>query len=914
MNFLQLLRRDFRWYLKPFIFLSLSACLVSVVLTSALLIGESVRGTLNDKLVKGTHFVKTLVRLSSPVRIDVSGGVLHTTGFISSQIKTDIYAFPEEIAIEGRDAYCSIAMAEALQLSIGDTFTVSVLTMASISSEELLGMPPQLKQIRLLYKGIWHDQRANVNLLNPQLRPNNLFINHDLLSQLLDLDDDAVNEIWLPNGDDQTQMQLSDSVIWNLSQLEIDRWNNQPILKSKSYFIPRNVVTSCPDATQGLITFAESLTDSNANRLDYFFVGAFDGNIFPVTENSVVVSSNIPHSLTQPASLTSFVAGEYRQIIRQINTFPFVSSSSDSTITSNLTPDIPGLTDAADCSKWIAGLPIDLNKIPTEDKEYWDTYKCKPKIYLNFKQAQEIFAPGRCTLLIFDTGTSPEAIKEQIIPVLREDTTLIHRISIAQTIGNNIQTGVQFAPLFLGLSLFIIISGLLILWMLLRLHILDRNQERIILSEYVSCESKVRLFITIELMLAILPGIVLGLGVGVLVCLFQLSLLEHVWNGIIGMDKLNFHASAKPFLIAFFATALCSYLFLSIILRIPAGKPHFYYTKSYSISSLRDVGALSFLRRFRQYSLCILLLVLGMIGTLGVGAFGIKVRGEDGFSYAYIAQTEVPVVPSFDSPFPTGGVPVRVYQGDSADCSNLLRASMPTVYGCNLEKLIGGRISLNAFSAAADSGSLQWIIKKKIGDTIEYPNGRITLQHEMKASVFQHGILVDSSTFETLFPNIHGAQFFLIRDKESAEAYITYLEPYGLTLSSVDSFMERAENIQNRYLAIFLQLGVLGFILGIGSLVLMILRNLHAQRKEIRFLLESGFTGTSLFRLYFIENGCIYGLAALVSLALLGLLTLVADINISVVLCGWLILSTIGTVLIYMTLKVYFSRAALETN
>ena len=908
MNFLRLLRRDMIWYAKPFICLSLAACLVCAVLTSALLIGESVRGTLSDNLEKGTSFVKSLLKFTSPVEADIPGGVLHASGFISSQIKADLYAFPHDTVIQKRDAYCSSALAEALKLNIGDTFTVRVLTIASISSEELMGMAPELKQIRLVYKGIWQDSRVNVSFTNPQLRSNNLFVNHDFLVQAIGLDKNVINEVWLSTDDNQAFAKLSDAVIWNLSQLKIDNWNKQPVLKCKSYFLPRNVVEACPNARKGLITFAESLTDSTGNQMDYFFVGAFDGNILPVNQNNVVVSSVIPKRFEKSVSLTCFVTDDYRQITRQVHTFAQVSTASDSAMSSALCPDIPGLTDVDDCTQWIAGVPIDLKRVQSEDKDYWEVHKSKPKVYLNFKQAQKIFAPGRCTLLIFEPGTSAEAIKNQIIPVLRNDPTLFQNIPVAKLIGSNIQEGVQFAPLFLGLSLFIIISGLLILWMLLKLHILDRSQERRIFNEYVSCENKVRFFMTLEIILAILPGLLLGLGVGVLLCLIQLSLLEHVWNGIIGMDKLNFHANSKSFLIAFSSTFLSSYLLLFVLLRISVRKPHYYLSKSHPLQSLRMLGTLSFLRRFKQYRLCIILLVLGIIGTLGVGAFGIKVRGEDGFSYEYVAQTAVPVVPSFDSPFPQGGLPVRVYQADSADCSNLLRALQPTVYGCDLEILSGRRDFLNVFTAAADTGSLQWIMKKKLGDTIDYPNGKLTLERAMKASVFQHGILVGNSTFETLFPNIQGAQFFLIRDKTSAEAYQTYLEPFGLTISTVDTFMANAEYIQNRYLTIFLQLGVLGFILGVGSLVLMILRNLNAQQNEIRFLRESGFTGESLFRLYYIENGWVYGLAAMISLIILGLLTLVFEINVPVILGGWVLLIVVGTTLIYVTVKLSFSR------
>lgn len=909
MNFLRLLERDFFWYRKPLICLSLAACLVSAVLTSALLIGDSVRGTLSDNLAKGTSCVKTLLRFSTPIQTDMPNGALHVSGFISAELKADIYAFPNTSSIQGRDAYCSMSLSKQLKLKIGDTFTIRVLTMPEIASEQLMGMPPQLKQLRLVYKGVWQDKRVDVNFDNPQVLPNNLFINHGLLTKILDLETSVVNEIWLDDEKEETATSLSDTVIWKLSQLEIEEWNRQPILKSKAYFLPQNVVMACPNAHKGLITFAQSLTDTTGTQIDYFFVGAFEGDLFPVSANKVVLSDDVTKQFTKPVSLTCYVSDNYRNIVSAVHAFTDVTIANDSLITSELCPDIPGLTDASDCSQWISGIPIDLKKVRSEDESYWDTHKSKPKAYLNFAQAQKIFAPDQSTLLLFEHGTSHDAIMKQIIPVLRHDSSLYQRLPVAEMLERNIHQGVQFAPLFLGLSLFIIMSGLLILWMLLKLHVFDRSLERQLYCEYVASTTKVYWFITIELMLAILPGIILGLLLGVLFCLIQLVLLENVWNGIVGMERLNFYASLQSFLIAFISTVLSSGLMLLLLLRKLVSKPRLYCSTSHRIQSLCALGTLSFIRRFVHYRLCIVLLVLGFVGTLGVGSLGIKVRGENGFSYAYVAQTAVPVVPSFDSPLPPGGLPVRVYQAERADCSSLLRASEPTVFGCDLSALTSQKDYLTDFCAAADTGSMQWIMKKKLGDMIDYPGGKLKLTRAMRASVFQSGILVNDSTFQSLFPNLDGAQFFLIRDQESAEAYKTYLEPYGVSITSVDNFMAHAEQIQNRYLAIFLQLGILGFILGIGSLVLMILRNLYSQQQEIRFMLEAGMTRASLFRLYYVENGWIYGLAALLSLVLLGMLALVSNIHLPVLFAGWVLLTVIGTVLVGMTLKIFFSNS-----
>ncbi|MAX25983.1 MAG: hypothetical protein CMJ19_15915 [Phycisphaeraceae bacterium] len=836
----------------------------------------------------------------------MNGGVLHTTGFISAKLKTDLFAFPENSVITGRNAYCSNALASALNLKIGESFTIRVLTMASISSEQITGMPPQLKQIRLVYQGIWQDTRAEVNFNNPQQRPYNLFINHNLLTQTLGIEDQSVNEVWIQSRDTQASLKVPDSVVWKLSQLELSEWRHQPILKSKAYFIPYHVLLACPNANKGLITFAKSLSDQTGNQLNYFFIGAFEGDLFPVKKDTLLISDTVTKQFSGRTLLTYYVTDEYRHIGFQTHRFENVSHISDRLMSSNISPHVPGLTDSDDCTHWITGMPIDLEKVDQADKDYWNRYQSKPKVYMNFEQAQNIFSPNQCTLLIFQAGTSTAAIKQQIMPILRSDPTLIRSVSVTNIQQLNLQEGVQFAPLFLGLSLFIIISGLLILWMLLKLHLQSRNQERQILNMYVGSDHQVRRFLTCEIMLAIIPGVFMGLGVGVLLCHAQLLMLMHLWNEIIGMDILNFHASWQSFAIALLSTTVSCWLLLTLSLHSPAESSRYYMAKSHPLPSIHILGSLSYFRRFGQYRVCTILLILGILGTLGVGGFGIKVRGEDGFSYAYVAQTAVPVVPSYDSPFPSGGLAIRMYQADRADCSNLLRASMPTVYGCDLEALTGDGHYLNTMEAAVDAGSLQWIIKRQVGDSITYPNGEIKLQRVMKASVFQRGILVNEQTFESIFPNVQGAQFFLIKDQKSASAYQGYLEPYGLTLQSVDAFMAEAEMIQNRYLAIFLQLGVLGFILGIASLTLMILNQLNAQKREISFMSEIGISSMDLCHLFYIENLWIYSLAMAISLILLLILSIVCAINLPMVMFGWVSLFAIGLILIYLTIKQYF--------
>ena len=178
----------------------------------------------------------------------------------------------------------------------------------------------------------------------------------------------------------------------------------------------------------------------------------------------------------------------------------------------------------------------------------------------------------------------------------------------------------------------------------------------------------------------------------------------------------------------------------------------------------------------------------------------------------------------------------------------------------------------------------------------------------MKASVFQRGILVGDDTFQSLFPDVQGARFFLIKDKQTAEKCKQLLEPYGLSTWTVDEFMSEAERFQNHYLAIFLQLGVLGFLLGFFSLLLLMLRNLHAERKTIQFLLVMGLSQSELYRQYMAENMLLFMSGAVPSLILLVILSFFAELHVPTLLFSWLGLTAIGLLLISAMLSAKFKH------
>ena len=903
----RLFLRDLRYHRKGLASLIAAACLICAVLTGAFLIGDSVRGTLMENVKRNAAVARYRQRFPVPVSGPVQNGlgVLHVKGFTKDGVPVDVYALPDDPAspqkITGRDARGSRALAKKLNLRNGEMLSVRIPELSTIPAESAMGKPPELKQMPFVWRGEWTGTESELDFDDPQLPPDNLFVSREALTQALDLPEDAVNEVWM-----QEPEVPSDDLLWELSGLTLDEWNGRPVLKCNSYFLPKAVSDALPiEATPILTLFAETLSDGKT-CLSYCFAGAIRGDPVPVERGRVLVSSGLKERFDGPVELSYFTSGSFRTIHRKTAGFEQAGTVDDSKITDVLSPEIPGLTDSDDCSGWEAAIPIDFDRIRDEDETYWNEYRSKPKLYLNFEEAQEMFAPGLCTAALFPADWTADRVRREILKTLRTMPEYSRMDDLADATADKVTRGVPFAPLFLGLSFFLIVSGLLVLAMFLKLHIQDREAELALLTDYMPLK-RVRRFLLAEFAAVLIPGMLAGLAFGTLLCRFQIFLLEHSWNGIVLMERIRFHGRPIPYFISFIVSAVCAWAVVMLsVRRTSSNQTKLALPHSSCVRPVWRIGVLSFVRLCRQYSLCAVLLVLGYLGTLGVGAFGIKSRGEDAFGYAYVATTLLPVVPDYDAPFPAGGLPVRVHTADRADCSNLLLAANPTVYGVDLETLTGDPNFLKDGSAAVDEGSLLWILQKKRHDAVDYPNGSLTLDRVLKASVFQGGILTGLDTFERLFSDTEGAQFFLIRSETDVPVWREYLEPFGLELCSTDEFMNRAERFQNRYLAIFLQLGLLGALLGFGALVLLMMRNLRAREAETALLAETGWSRRMLVMLYLTENLCLFLGSAGVSLLLLLLLAAFASLDLTVLLGGFVLLTAAGVLMIAGMIELYF--------
>ena len=56
-----------------------------------------------------------------------------------------------------------------------------------------------------------------------------------------------------------------------------------------------------------------------------------------------------------------------------------------------LTPDYPGISDAADMTSWDPPFPVDLKRVRQKDEDYWDRYRAAPKAIIPLADGQRLW-------------------------------------------------------------------------------------------------------------------------------------------------------------------------------------------------------------------------------------------------------------------------------------------------------------------------------------------------------------------------------------------------------------------------------------------------------------------------------------------------------------------------------------------
>lgn len=844
------------YYKRFYRLVAVAVAVMTAVLTGSLVLGDSVRGSLMERVDERLGNAETLIQTGTGFLSDSilnctllsnAKGYLLVEGFISS----DGQMTP--VTVWGTDAD-SLKQGEAFvnsplsALHAQPTIVLHLPSNNLVSSGSLFVSQSYATQLRLAVKGIKSSKDGgNLLLHQEQVRPLNVFMNRQELAEALGIEG-KLNVILSPDRITQDQF----SSIWRPEASGLQE--NRHIVSTDRVFLPQGVVDALKPSARYLAYFVNSL-----GNIPYSFVTATDQLHGDETILSDYAARRMKAHVGDYVTMEYYVShGGLKQLETRSHRFRvsrIVPISELQQQAELITADFPGLSGVQRCTDWDSDLPIDMSRITQADEDYWAEYRQMPKAVVSLD------AVGKDWMGSY--GVATKVVTDSPLSVLNSQSLGITVVQPREAALRAAQNGTDFGMLFLALGFFIIIAAMLLMQNPLSEMYQLRRPEIELFSVFGFEKRQVfdRLFSeALPVVLLSAPvGVVLGYAYAALI----LWLLAGPWSGATHTDGFALHANPVTVVVAFGVSILLAVVLLGLAVRAVFKQPKPQSAKPQTDSLLR--ASLYYYRR--QHRLSFLTVALGVLVVFAVGmnrpdASHSSEKATGG--YQFYGESRIPIQYDLnttagrlhlhldDLPADTRFLQLPKHTEDEASCLNLNKVETPSVLGMSLEdmKAFGidiGRLkvqssNLVAVPVAIDEEALLWSMMKQVGDTLTYhaSDGReITA---VIAAAYPTGILHGNAImpldcFRQLWPDETGSRILLGNNDEIA----TPLSDYGVTVVPTTDRMRMFFEVTDTYLSIFLSLGGLGLLLGLASLLIVIRKNLTARRKEIELYHTLGF-------------------------------------------------------------------------
>jgi len=245
-----------------------------------------------------------------------------------------------------------------------------------------------------------------------------------------------------------------------------------------------------------------------------------------------------------------------------------------------LMPDFPGIEKAESARDWDAGFPL-VHKIRPKDEEYWKNYRGTPKAFVTLEAGQKMWANrfGSLTSMRFPalppltTAAHLVKIRNHLLAKMSPSEMGLQFDPIREQALQSAAQSQDFGQLFLGFSIFVVVSALLLMALLFQFALEQRVAEigTLLALGFTGREVR-RLFLREGAVLALLSGIAGALG-GLAYARLMLLGLSTIWRSAVGASELRFHFTPASLLIGMGASSVIAWLTLWLTLRKQARQP-----------------------------------------------------------------------------------------------------------------------------------------------------------------------------------------------------------------------------------------------------------------------------------------------------------------------------------------------------
>ena len=215
-----------------------------------------------------------------------------------------------------------------------------------------------------------------------------------------------------------------------------------------------------------------------------------------------------------------------------------------------LAPDYPGITQAESLADWDPPFPVDLSKVRPVDEAYWHEFRTTPKAFVSYDRGRDLWRSryGALTSLRFVSGAgAPADLASRFAAALR------HALSPSAMSVNIVPVRAQavaastgatnFGEYFTYFSFFIVVSALLLVVLFFKLGVEQRLRQAGILRASGFTMRTIRRVLLAEAVLLAIAGGLLGAAGAVLYARVIVYGLRTWWIGAVGTTQLHVHVA-----------------------------------------------------------------------------------------------------------------------------------------------------------------------------------------------------------------------------------------------------------------------------------------------------------------------------------------------------------------------------------
>jgi len=612
MNLFKLILRNLQYYKKEHILLLVGMMLSTSILTSSLIIGDSVKYSLNElvskRLGKTQQIISTQERyfpasFSTKLAIELKTSVapvlllrgmasadnsearipnIQVCGVDSNFWKTGNCKMSE---LNQDEVVINSKLAEKLKLNVGDELTIRI-EKVSFVTENAPFVPTENNSValRMKVKAIANEQSfGNFDLQTSQITPCTVFFSLHKLSEL-NFEGNFAN-LMLISENNKTVVEVNEAIkkCWTIDVLNLKfrtiQKQHKIELSSERVFIEDTILSILQNEKmqpEPQFTYLINYIRAKDKFTPYSFVSAL--STYPgykLRKNEIIINSwladDLDANINDTIRLQYYTLGSFRKLNEQSTNFTVkdIVGIKGFASDSMLMPAFKGLAKVDRCSDWEAGIPIDFSKIRDKDEAWWKNHRGTPKAFISYETAVSCWGKefGSSTAIRFDVKADTTRIKQLLLAGLQPSNIGINVRDIKKDSGWSASNATDFGQLFLSLSFFLIVAAFLLSGLLFSLMIVQRGKEQGVYASLGLSRNKIYTIFYSEGLLNAIIGSFAGIFAGIVISKFVLYFLNSIWYDIVRTSSIHLLINPVTLFIGFLSNILIAALVIRQILK-----------------------------------------------------------------------------------------------------------------------------------------------------------------------------------------------------------------------------------------------------------------------------------------------------------------------------------------------------------